>query len=163
MTNLTPLRSPTAPASSRGRRRWGRRIQGYRIYRSGNADGPYVPIHSGQLAQTTITDSFTVTGQHHYMVRAVKLENTPSGSYSNGSTGVFAATTGAITTQLHPPEHSQDHRPVRPQRSMRAHQHRSHPRQRHHRHAHQHRQHRLDNYDTGTNTATFSFTNIPGR
>jgi hypothetical protein len=67
---------------------------GYHIYR-GNSSG-YTRLSSTPVSALTFTDASPVSGTS-YMVRAVKLENTPSGSYTNQSQGVFAAATAGST------------------------------------------------------------------
>ncbi|HTG44646.1 MAG TPA: hypothetical protein VK633_08955, partial [Verrucomicrobiae bacterium] len=64
-------------------------IVAYRIYHSGRAIGPYsliVEVPPGDLSYLHAT----VPGLHFYMVRAVKLEKTGSGTFYNLSQGIFA-------------------------------------------------------------------------
>lgn len=68
---------------------------GYHVYRSTSPDGPFVRVTNDYVTETSYTDAFTTIGQHTYMVRAIKKETTPSGTYINASTGVFVQTTGA--------------------------------------------------------------------
>jgi hypothetical protein len=63
-------------------------VLGYHVYRSDSAGGPYTRLTGSPVAGTAFTDS-SANGSSTYMVRAVKLENTPSGSYFNQSQGVF--------------------------------------------------------------------------
>jgi hypothetical protein len=67
-------------------------VSGYYVYRSSNIDGPFT-THLGSLVtgSTTFVDSAPIGGSDpvYYMVRAVKLETTASGSYKNLSQGVF--------------------------------------------------------------------------
>lgn len=63
-------------------------IVGYHVYRASSATGPFVRLTSSPVAATSFTDSAAPAGAT-YMVRAVKLESTPSGSYFNGSEGIF--------------------------------------------------------------------------
>lgn len=65
-------------------------VLGYQVYRGASASGPFTRLTSTPLAATTFTDTAAFNGAV-YMVRAVKLEVTPSGSYYNGSDGAFSA------------------------------------------------------------------------
>ena len=62
----------------------------YHVYRAASASGPFTRLTNTPIAATTFTDSAAFNGAV-YMVRAVKLEVTPSGSYFNGSDGAFSA------------------------------------------------------------------------
>ncbi|MCC6461552.1 MAG: T9SS type A sorting domain-containing protein [Saprospiraceae bacterium] len=64
-------------------------VFGYGIYWSANADSIYQLI--GVTAATAFTDSFPVPGPNLYFIKAVKLEQTPTGSYYNQSIGASAA------------------------------------------------------------------------
>jgi hypothetical protein len=69
--------------------------RGYNVYESTNGKaGPFTLITATPVTGTTYTDS-SGGAQYTYMVRAVKLEVTPSGSYVNQSQGVFAVGGGA--------------------------------------------------------------------
>jgi hypothetical protein len=66
-------------------------VSGYHIYRSDNPDGPYTLLNASAVSATTYTDTSAPTnGTPYYMVRATKLESTPSGTYWNLSTGTFS-------------------------------------------------------------------------
>jgi hypothetical protein len=67
-------------------------IKGYHVYRASSANGPFTRLNSALLGATTFTDTAPLTGGI-YMVRAVKLETTPSGTYYNASQGVFYTNT----------------------------------------------------------------------
>jgi hypothetical protein len=72
-------------------------VLGYHIYRSATAQGPFVRLNSAIAAGTTFNDASPgVTNA--YMVRAVKLQTTPSGTYYNASQGIFASYSGATST-----------------------------------------------------------------
>ncbi len=75
-------------------------VDGYHVYRSPNPGGPFSRVTSSPLGSTSFTDSGVPGGPWTYMVRAVKLETSASGSYGNASQGVFASTTvlGSSTT-----------------------------------------------------------------
>ncbi len=80
-------------------------LMGYHVYRSTAASGPFTRLTSSPIAATTFTDSATVSGAI-YMVRAVKLESTTSGTFFNGSQGVFFSAGGATTPPPPPPSGS---------------------------------------------------------
>jgi hypothetical protein len=63
-------------------------VSGYYIYKSTSEGGPFTRISEENAAATSFTDS-AGDAQSHYMVRALKLEQTPAGSYYNLSQGIF--------------------------------------------------------------------------
>lgn len=63
---------------------------GYHIYRASDRDGPYTRITTTPVVGTTFTDTSVSAGEHHYLVRAVRLETTGSGTFYNASLGVRA-------------------------------------------------------------------------
>ncbi|HWD91980.1 MAG TPA: glycoside hydrolase family 9 protein [Verrucomicrobiae bacterium] len=87
-------------------------VAGYNVYRATNPNGPFTRLNSALVKDNTFTDanatddSFTsapgarpvlaMTGrtQYYYMVRAVKLEKSASGTYFNPSEGAFASARG---------------------------------------------------------------------
>lgn len=70
-------------------------LSGYHVYRSTSQYGGYTRVTTNPVVGTSYTDSAPYSGgTYYYMVRAVKLETTPSGSYYNQSQGVF----GQVTT-----------------------------------------------------------------
>jgi hypothetical protein len=62
-------------------------VLGYNLYRAPTSSGPFTRLNSGPIIGTNYTDPGPISGT--YMVRAVRLELTPSGSYYNASQGVF--------------------------------------------------------------------------
>ncbi len=62
-------------------------LAGYYVYRSTAQHGEY-QLRSGLVTGTSFTDSFGNAGAYWYMVRATKLQSTPSGSYYNLSLGM---------------------------------------------------------------------------
>jgi hypothetical protein len=62
-------------------------VAGYHVYRAATVAGPFTRLTSSLLTGTTYTD--TPVSSNVYMVRAVKLEVSASGSYYNPSQGVF--------------------------------------------------------------------------
>ena len=65
-------------------------VIGYHVYRAASMNGPFRRITSEPAAECVFTDTMEEVGKPVYMVRAVKLETSASGSYYNGSQGVFA-------------------------------------------------------------------------
>ncbi len=68
---------------------------GYHIYRF-NAAGVPVRVNTNLITGTTYASAQTFTVGDQYMVRAVKLENTASGSYYNMSLGAMATASNAL-------------------------------------------------------------------
>lgn len=62
-------------------------VAGYYVYRSDSAWGSYARV-SGMLTGTTFRDSAGVSGKKFYLVRPVKLTQTPSGGYYNLGLGI---------------------------------------------------------------------------
>ena len=77
-------------------------VIGYNIYRADNIDGNFILMNNIHVLGNDFIDEKPLLGNNIYMVRAVKLENTPSGSYYNQSLGVFS------NNILHPIELSKD-------------------------------------------------------
>jgi hypothetical protein len=63
-------------------------LLGYHVYRGTSMNGPFTRLTTAPVSTTQFVDNATVAGAI-YMVRAIKLESTPSGSYENPSQGVF--------------------------------------------------------------------------
>jgi hypothetical protein len=63
-------------------------IVGYHVYRAANENGPFTRLTANPVAVSAYTDLGASGGT--YMVRAVKLESSPSGTYFNPSQGIFA-------------------------------------------------------------------------
>ncbi len=63
-------------------------VQGYHIYRSTQPFGMFDRLTPQPLAALSFTDNAPVNGMNYYMVKGVKLEQSPSGSYFNQSTGI---------------------------------------------------------------------------
>ena len=64
-------------------------VVGYHIYRASAPLGPFTLLNPAPLASTAFLDTAPLVGSSTYMVRAVRLETTPSGSYWNLSQGAF--------------------------------------------------------------------------
>jgi len=72
-------------------------VAGYHVYRAASAAGPFTRLTGSLLTGTGFTDNSPPAGSPTYMVRAVALQNNPSGSYYNPSQGVFAQPAGVVT------------------------------------------------------------------
>jgi hypothetical protein len=71
-------------------------LAGYHVYRSSSSSGPFTRVTSSPVSGTSYSDTVPAAGSYTYVVRAVKLENTSSGTYYNPSQGIFAnVTTGS--------------------------------------------------------------------
>jgi hypothetical protein len=65
-------------------------VRGYYVYRADNPNGPFSRLTRSFLTTTSYSDAAAPPGPKVYMVRAVKLETSASGTYYNPSQGVFA-------------------------------------------------------------------------
>jgi hypothetical protein len=65
-------------------------VLGYNVYRAPQATGPFSRLTGSLISQTTFSDLTVSPGNYTYMVRAVTLQTTPSGTYLNPSQGIFA-------------------------------------------------------------------------
>jgi len=66
-------------------------VLGYVVYRSASPMGPYTRLNKRLLTAASFTHKSVPAGAQSYMLRAVALQISPSGSYINASTGIFAA------------------------------------------------------------------------
>ena len=75
-------------------------VLGYNIYRSGSLDSPFVRINNTLIPvpDTNYTDTLSKHGLNYYMVRAVALQKSGSGTYYNMSEGQFAGSTYSFTS-----------------------------------------------------------------
>jgi hypothetical protein len=65
-------------------------VLGYNVYSKNPENSSYIKLNSNPVTSTTFTDSCLVfPGIYSYMVRAIKLENSTSGTYYNLSTGII--------------------------------------------------------------------------
>src|SRR2546421_956882 len=66
-------------------------VLGYYIYRASGATGPFARLTSSPVSGTSFSDPriSLATATYTYMVRAIKLESTSSGTYFNPGQGVF--------------------------------------------------------------------------
>lgn len=65
-------------------------VLGYHVYRAPAAGGPFVRLTAAPVTGSTFTDAGYSSGAPAYMVRAVRLETSASGTYFNASQGIFA-------------------------------------------------------------------------
>ena len=81
-------------------------VAGYNVYRSPSPGGPFTRLNGTLVTGTTFLDSAVssaAAGTYTYMVRAVELETSASGSYFNASQGIFDdanAGSGALEADL---------------------------------------------------------------
>ena len=74
-------------------------IEGYAVLRSSTATGPFDSVGGSLIVGTTFADRSGTPGQsYHYQVRTVKLETSASGTYLNGSQGMFG--TGSFASPV---------------------------------------------------------------
>ena len=66
-------------------------VLGYHVYRSDSPGAPFLRLNGSPVGGTSFSDSSVTVQTYSYMVRAVKMQTTPSGTYSNGSQGIFTA------------------------------------------------------------------------
>ncbi len=69
-------------------------VAGYHVYRASSTAGAFTRVSSSLVSGTSFNDPSATSGTYTYMVRAVKLESTPSGTYYNPSQGVFTTADG---------------------------------------------------------------------
>jgi len=67
-------------------------VLGYNVYISTSPGGPFTRLNESLIGAANYTDVES-PGTYYYMVRGVRLETNPSGSYYNASEGVFANVT----------------------------------------------------------------------
>jgi len=64
-------------------------VLGYHVYRAASIDSAFARLTDSAIVATAFTDSEPPRGVNTYMVRALKLEQSASGSYYNLSTGIM--------------------------------------------------------------------------
>jgi hypothetical protein len=64
-------------------------VEGYHVYRASKSAGPYTRLTRTPVPEARFTDANAAVGSYAYMVRAVKLELSGSGTYWNASQGLF--------------------------------------------------------------------------
>ena len=73
-------------------------VLGYNVYRAPTSAGPFTRLNTSLVTTTNFTDS--VQAINTYMVRAVNLEVSRSGSYYNASQGIFQSFTPSMLPVL---------------------------------------------------------------
>lgn len=72
---------------------------GYHVFRAASPTGAFTRLTATPLTGTTYTDSTVTTGTaYRYLVRTLKLETTPGGTYQNLSIGSLAKITATSAT-----------------------------------------------------------------
>jgi hypothetical protein len=75
-------------------------VIGYHLYRSQKSSGGYgSPINASLIEGTSYTDNQPYEGTNHYLVKAVKITETGSGSYTNMSIGITDSISGIKGSQ----------------------------------------------------------------
>jgi len=69
-------------------------ILGYNVYRSADPGGPFARLNVDLVPDVSYTDTDPLVGESTYMVRAVRLEESASGTYYNASQGIYSQFTG---------------------------------------------------------------------
>ena len=64
---------------------------GYYLYRAQQEDGPYVRVRPTPIKGVSYQDKAPKNGTYYYMVRAIALRQSLTGSYDDASQGVFAS------------------------------------------------------------------------
>jgi hypothetical protein len=75
---------------------------GYNVYRAETDAGPFTRITSSPIDAVAFTDTSAPAGTNIYMVRAAKIQNSPSGTYTNLSQGIFANVSATSASPLQP-------------------------------------------------------------
>lgn len=82
-------------------------VAGYHVYRFASPGGPYAQLSATMLTGTSFVDAAPLAGEAYYMVRAARLESTPSGTYWNLALGaVSAPTVAGISFERTPGAHA---------------------------------------------------------
>jgi hypothetical protein len=66
-------------------------VAGYHVYRAPAPGGPFVRLTGSLINATSFSDDTVSANSYTYMIRAVALQTTSSGSYFNPSQGIFAS------------------------------------------------------------------------
>jgi hypothetical protein len=101
---LHPVAPPSNLTASGGTLQWTASqdpVIGYHVYRSANANGPFTRITGSLVTGTSYTDG--ASGTYNYMVKAIKLQTSPSGTYYNSSEGITTSGSASGTGDTAPP------------------------------------------------------------
>jgi hypothetical protein len=71
-------------------------VLGYNVYLSDDPVGPFSRLNDSLIEATNYTDIGVPSGTYYYMVRGVRVETNPSGSYTNASEGIFTSVNVAV-------------------------------------------------------------------
>ncbi len=74
-------------------------VAGYHVYRAPSPSGPFARVTTSLVTGGSFVDANTSGGTWSYLVRAVRLETSASGSYWNASTGI--AEPGPVALAFH--------------------------------------------------------------
>ncbi len=78
-------------------------LQGYHVYRANAPEGPFAKLTSSPQAGTTYTDTgVTPENSYTYLVRTLKLDTVPGGSYYNLSVGSTVSITASAPPTAQP-------------------------------------------------------------
>lgn len=75
-------------------------LAGYHVYRSDQPSGPFERLTATPITGTAYTDAASTNGGCAYMVRAIKLETSGSGTYFNASQGAFVQVNSQLLVPL---------------------------------------------------------------
>lgn len=78
-------------------------VEGYLVYRSGTSHGPFVRRTSAPIQDSVFVEENLPPGHYTFMVRAVKLQASGSGTYQNLSQGVFRTVGVGLRQDAAPP------------------------------------------------------------
>lgn len=77
-------------------------LSGYNIYMKNDSNTTYIKLNSTPISGTSYTDvCLSYGGIYSYMIRAIKLETTPSGSYYNLSEGIADTALNSTNIKTH--------------------------------------------------------------
>jgi hypothetical protein len=101
---LHPVAPPSSVSANSGTLTWNASpdsVLGYHVYRASTANGPFARITSSPVTGTSYTDN--ASGTFVYMVKAVKLQSSASGTYYNTSQGITTTGSGTGNSDNTPP------------------------------------------------------------
>ncbi len=73
-------------------------LLGYHVYRAAPESLQFTRLTASPIASTSYTDTIPLGTDVIYMIRAIKMQDTPSGSYTNASQGIYLARTAQATS-----------------------------------------------------------------
>ena len=82
-------------------------VMGYHIYRSNSINGDFQLLNSNIITANTYTDVQPLSGQNVYMLRAVRMEQSVTGTYKNQCLGIFDSVQNITPSGIHPIAESQ--------------------------------------------------------